>query len=47
MSRLKKLEPILRSVSRELEDYIEGSGHDTGNIGEREPSSIDDIKGWD
>ena len=44
VSGLKKIEPILRR-SRE-EDPIEGSDNDTGNINEREPSNIDDIKAW-
>ena len=26
---------------------IEGSDYDTGNIDEREPSNVDDIKAWD
>ena len=39
----EKPEPIL--TSRE-EDPIEGSDNDTGNINEREPSNVDDIKAW-
>ena len=41
---VEKSEPITRS--RE-EDPIEGSDYDTGNIDEREPSNVDDIKAWD
>ena len=41
---LEKTKPVLRS--RE-EDPIEGSDYDTGNIDEREPSNVDDIKAWD
>ena len=46
VSGLKKTEPILRS--RE-EDLIGGSrdNDDTGNIGECEPSNVDDIKAWE
>ena len=44
---LKKTEPILREGIRELEDPIESSGYDTGNIGERERSNVEDIKAWD
>ena len=44
VSGLEKPEPILRS--RE-ENLIEGSHYDTGNIDEREPSNVDDIKAWD
>ena len=41
---LEKIKPIPRS--RE-EDTIEGSDDETGYIGEREASNVDDIKAWD
>ena len=44
VSGLEQLEPILRGAIRELEDPVEGSGHDRGNIGKREPSNIDDMR---
>ena len=41
VSGLEKPEPILRSKE---EDSIEGSGYDTGNVDEGEPSNVDAIK---
>ena len=45
VSVFEQTEPILRN--RELKDPIDGSDNGTGNIDEREPSNIDDIKTWD
>ena len=43
----KKTEPTLKSGSKEMDDPIEGSDYDTGNINELESSNVDDMKALD
>ena len=47
ISELEKTELIFRGWSRGLENPDKSSGRNTGKIGEREPSNVNDITAWD